>query len=423
MIAASSGKGGIQLLNRLRVQGFKSIADVDVGFPRLTVLFGPNAAGKSNLLDAIQALSRLGTERTVSDALSEPIRGHPIEAFAFPAGGLSDLLSKPRETFRLEAELGIGNEQFRYRVEVAIQPQSGSLSVADEYLAALTGKGEMRGSPSIEKVEGEVRIRRKGKASHPRHEMVGLNHTVLSDLSLAGPLYRQIERCRSEMVGWRTYYLDPRVAMRAAKPPAEVADIGVLGENIAPFLYRLHAEEPKSFEDIKRTLCSVVPSIEDLEVDLDKRRGTLDILVRQNGTDFSTRIISEGTLRVLALCAIAVNPLGGSLIAFEEPENGVHPRRLELVAQLLVSLATSQDRQVIVTSHSPFFCDAILKHARSTPDKIALLNVRRDDAKTIVQRFDAAGTLWHDTEIQKALSAQSENGLFASLVMRGLIDD
>jgi predicted ATPase len=98
--------------------------------------------------------------------------------------------------------------------------------------------------------------------------------------------------------------------MRSAKSPAEVSDIGVLGEDIAPFLYRLRAEHLKNFEAGKRTLRSVVPSIEDFEIDLDKRRGTLDILIRQNGIDFSSRIISEGTLRVLALCAIAANPWG-----------------------------------------------------------------------------------------------------------------
>lgn len=66
------------MLRRLRVQGFKSLRDVEISFPRFTVLFGPNAAGKSNLLDAIQALARVGTSRTLSDALSEPIRGYPI---------------------------------------------------------------------------------------------------------------------------------------------------------------------------------------------------------------------------------------------------------------------------------------------------------------------------------------------------------
>ena len=410
------------MLHRLRVKNYKSIGEVDVRFPRLTVLFGPNAAGKSNLLDAIQALSRIGTERTVSDALSEPIRGYPIESFSFPAGGLGSLLSMNQASFGLEADLGIGKDHFRYRVEVNIQPSSGSLSITDEYLTALNAKGDVKGSPSIEKVEESLRIRRKSKTTHLRQEQLGANHTILSDPRLGEPEYRQIERCRNELVGWKIYYLDPRVAMRSAKPPADVIDVGVLGENIAPFLYRLRAEKPKHFEAIKRTLRSVVPSIENLDVDLDKRRGILDILIRQNGKDFSTRIISEGTLRVLALCAIAVNPWGGSLIAFEEPENGVHPRRIELVAQLLTSLALEQDRQVIVTSHSPLFCDAILKRVQEYPDQIALLNVRHGETGTEVQRFKVSGPLLHDMEVLEGLTATSEDGLFAGLMMRGLLD-
>lgn len=301
------------MLRHLRVKGLKSLGDVSVSFPRVTVLFGPNAAGKSNLLDAVQALSRVGTCRTLSDALSEPIRGYPIEAFAFPPGGLPALLSEKESHLVLEADLELEKDRFRYRVQLTILPGSGALSVSDEYLTALTAKGEPKGTPTIERVEQQLRIRRKGKAAHPREERVGLNHSILSDPRLGGIEYGAIERCRNDLVGWRVYYLDPRVAMRSAKPPAEVSDIGVLGEYIAPFLYRLRAERPKHFEAIKRTLRSVVPSVEDLEVDLDKRRGTLDVLIRQDGTDFSSRIISEGTLRVLALCAIAVNPWGGFL--------------------------------------------------------------------------------------------------------------
>lgn len=409
------------MLCRLTVKRFKSIGQAVVDLPRLAVLFGPNAAGKSNLLDAVQALSRLGTERTLSDAMSEPIRGHPIEAFAFPDGGLSDLLSEREASFELEADLQVGGEPYRYRVRVSIGPSSGALSVADEYLTRLTKKGEPKGTPSIERVDQQLRIRRKSKPAHPRQEPVGLNHTILSDPRLGGIEYKAIERCRQELMGWRMYYLDPRVSMRAAKPPADVSDIGVLGENTAPFLYRLKGGEHRQrFEAIKRTMRSLVPTVEDIEVDLDKRRGTLDILVRQNGRDFSSRIISEGTLRVLALCCVAVNPWGGSVIAFEEPENGVHPRRIELIAQLLASMA-GEHRQVIVTSHSPVFCDAVLRASKSDPH-IALLNVRHEAAGTEVVRFESGGPLFRDAEMQKALADAGENGVFEALVMRGLID-
>jgi predicted ATPase len=411
------------MLKTLHVTKFKSLADVAIELPRLAVLFGPNAAGKSNVLDAVQALSRIGTLRTLSDALAEPIRGYPIEAFAFPAGGLQDLLGSTNASFNLEADLTVGKDSYRYRIAVEIEPGSGRLSATDEYLAQLGGKGDPKGRPAIEKVGSNLHIRRKSKPAHPRQEPVGLNHSILSDPRLGGVEYRALERTRQELSGWRTYYLDPRVAMRAAQPPSDVRDIGVLGGEIAPFLYKLRAEQPKHFEAAVRTLRAIVPSVEDLSVDLDKRRGTLDILVRQNGVEYSSRIVSEGTLRVLALCAIAVNPWGGSLFAFEEPENGVHPRRLELIAQLLLSLALEQGRQVVVTTHSPLFCGAVLKGARSRPGDVGLFNVRREGQATVVQPFDVTGPLFQDYEITAALTGGTEDGIFENLLLRGMLDE
>jgi predicted ATPase len=411
------------MLKRLTVRGFKSLKDVEVKFPRMAVLFGPNAAGKSNLLDAIQALSRIGTQRTLKDAPREPIRGYPIEAFSFPSAGLGELLSSSSAKFSLEADLTREKDAYRYRIAVEITPASGALAVAGEYLTALGRDGNPEGTAAIEQVEGKLRVRRKGEAGKPRNEPLRQNYAILSDPRLGTPMYRSIERARMELSGWRTYYLDPRVTMREPRPPSDVDDIGVLGGEIAPFLYRLRAEYPKHFQAIVRTLRSLVPSVEDLTVDLDERRGTLDILVRQSGVEYSSRIVSEGTLRVLALCAIAVNPWGGSLLAFEEPENGVHPRRIELIAQLLLSLALEQGRQVVVTTHSPLFCDAVLKGARARPDDVGLFNVRRDGQATVVEPFAITGPLFKDHEIAAALTSRTEDGLFESLLLRGMLDE
>jgi predicted ATPase len=407
----------------LHVTGFKSLVDVDVNLPRLTVLFGTNAAGKSNLLDAAQALSRVGTSRTLSDALAEPIRGYPIEQFAFPEGGLPTLLSQSAARFSLEADLEAGGQQHRYKVEIEIQPGSGALSVRDENLATLSRDGEAKGHPTISRTEDgrQLSIRRKNKG-HPRQEPVGQNHTSLSDPRLSGPGYTTLERCRNELSGWRIYYLDPRVAMRTAKPPADVRDIGVLGEDIAPFLYRLNGESSKAFDAIRRTLHTLIPSVDDLKVDLDKRRGTLDILIKQGGVEYSSRIISEGTLRVMALCAIAVSPWAGSLVAFEEPENGVHPRRLELIAELLTSLAIQRGKQVLVTTHSPLFCGAILRKAVAHPQDIALLNVKRGASGTEVKPFGSVGPLFDLPDVAKGLLNESEDGVFERLILRGQID-
>ena len=430
LTAGAAGRAGWReaargvMLKTLHVRGFKSLADVRIEFPRLTVLFGPNAAGKSNVLDAVQALSRFGTLRTLSDALTEPIRGYPIEAFAFPRGGLPELLSAGRAQFSLAADLSVGKETYRYEIAVGIEPASGRLSVEREYLAQLTAKGSVKGTPVIEPVGGNLHIRRKGKQGHPREEPLGLNHTILSDPRLGGSGYRAVELTRQELSGWRVYYLDPRVAMRAPRPPEEVSDIGLLGEHLAPFLFRLRAERRKDFDALVRTLRTLIPTVESLDVDLDPKRATLDITLVQDGVSYSSRIVSEGTLRVLALCAIAVNPWGGSLIGFEEPENGVHPRRLELIARLLWELAHASEpraRQVIVSTHSPLLCGALLHIHRERRGDFALLNVSREGGATVVTPFHDTD-LFAEVEIAKGLADPSEEQLFESLLLRGLID-
>jgi len=412
------------MITAISISGFKSFVNIEnLELPRLAVLFGPNTAGKSNFLDAVQALSRIGTSRTLADALQDPIRGYPIETFAFPPGGLPELLAKDSAEFSLKASLSVGKDRYQYNISVGIVPSTGAVHVRDEYLGALTWKGSLKGNPLIERVDSELRIRRRSKPAHPRTEPVELNHSLLSDLRLSGTEYRGIEKCRSELLGWRMYYLDPRVAMRRAAPPSEVYDIGLLGENIAPYLYRLQKEDRQHFDAVRRLLRTLIPSVEHLDVDLDKRRGTLDITIQQNGIAYSSRIISEGTLRILALCAIAVNPRPAPVMAFEEPENGVQPRRLELIAEFLTSLALDRDCQLIVTTHSPLFCATMIRKSRSNPGSIGLFRVRRSENGTEVKPFDVTGPLFEDDEIAKALADRREEGVFEGLTLRGMFDE
>lgn len=145
------------MLEKLTVRGFKSLTCVEnVDLPRMSVFLGPNAAGKSNLIDAIQVISRLATSRTLSEALSEPLRGYPIETFSFPPEGLSSLLQQSSADFEIDATPRIGKERIQYRIKVRINPSSGSLSVNDEFLAALTATGATKGNAIIERVDDQL---------------------------------------------------------------------------------------------------------------------------------------------------------------------------------------------------------------------------------------------------------------------------
>jgi len=421
------------MLQSLTIRGFKSLYDVRrLELAPLTLFFGPNAAGKSNLIDSILLLSRLGTERTLADALGTngPLRGRPIEAFSFPPAGLPGLFEREDVDFTIDADLRCGSggkERYEYRVQVIGEPSSGEFRVGEEFLAKLKKDGTPWSmKPIMETRDDALKVRKRGSSpGRPENHPKALNHTLVSDERFSGKPYAPFELVRSELASFDTYYLDPRSAMRWEEFPQEARDIGPMGERLAAFLYRLHQSEPKVFAAIQRTLCTVIPSIDDLAVDLDTRRGTIDIEITQSGIPFSGRIVSEGTLRVLALICVTLNPWGGSLLAFEEPENGVHPRRIELVAEMLGALALDADgrtRQVVLTSHSPLFCGRILQLARRNASDVRMYRVVREKHKTRFIDFDPDGPLFRDAQLMEALSSPGEDGVFEALALRGLLD-
>lgn len=416
------------MLKRIHIRGFKSLFDVEVELAPLVVLLGPNAAGKSNFLESLSLLSKLVTERTLADAF-EPLRGHPAEAFSLPEAGLPGLLSQERAELSIEADLALPSGAIpglRYRIGVEVEPQTGTLRVSDEYLARLNQDSMLKKMEArIERSADHLVVRQLGRAGRSRHEPLRLNHAIASNLQYSGKnRYPDFDLLRAELGLWRTYYLDPRLAMREPEPPRETSDIGPQGELIAPFLHRLK-ESPqlaKHFAAVRRALSAAIPSIERLDVDLDKTRGTLDIEVVQDGTPYSSRVISEGTLRVLALCAIAANPAASSLIAFEEPENGVHPRRIEVISDLLSSMARPGHTQVVVTTHSPTLIGAMLRKSREQPKLVKLLQCTQEGRETRLDPFDPTGPLYEDSEVLEALSGAEDEALVEALLIRGWLD-
>lgn len=417
------------MVRRFHIKGFKSLEDVTIELPQLAVLVGPNAAGKSNLLDAFQMLARAGTERTLTDALVDPIRGFPAEAFTFPSGGLPELLSQPSAAFVLEADLEFasptaktGSDRARWNVGIAIDPDAGALSLSTERLERLGAQWQPKELPRIAVEDGDLVVRRSGGGGRPARESLGGNHTLLSDARLSGSSYPIFELVRDELRAWRTYYLDPGGRMRASTTPREVRDIGAQGEHIAPFLYGLKARRPSVFDAVRRALRSVIPTVTDLDVDLDTKRGTLDIQVTQDGTTYSSRIASEGTLRVLALCAIVATSSASGLIAFEEPENGVQPQRLDRIAELLAGVPRRTGAQLVVTTHSPSFAAAMLQRARvSDADAIGLFGVGRVGGRTTIRRLRDPG-LFSDQELSELLSEPDDEELMAAMMRRGWLD-
>ena len=377
---------------RVFVDGYKSLQRVDLKLHPLTVIIGPNASGKSNFFDALRLLSQIVTSRSLADAFSGH-RGDPLEAFDFSEKGIEGLLEKEEARFTIEVDVEL-NEQtieraerliqmhhrvltrqgdhkgklrkvterfLRYRITVAITPKAGILRVMDERLEALTCSGDgslqpnRKRHPFLERVGERLRLRIEGQARPMEYE-IGLTYAIVSQ-PVYPPHYPHLIAFREEVSRWQFYYLEPRL-MGKESPLKVVHQISPLGEDLAAFYYTLKRENPNQFDNVRRALQMLVPSLEDIDAEL-TTYGKVRLKVRERGVELSVKVISEGTLRLLGLMAILSPTNPATVVGFEEPENGVHPRRLKLIADLLSN--ASEGRQVIVNTHSPLLPEYLQK--------------------------------------------------------------
>ena len=433
------------MLKRVHVKGYKSLEDVEIRLEPLAVLFGPNAAGKSNALDALQLLSKLATSRTLKEAFDPPYRGKPIESFTMGRGGLRALVRKQRLAFSIEADLSLSEavvdnvnreiwemrrpssdvatekkqparvreRDLRYRIEVEMRPRSGVLRVTDEYLAALNAEGKPTGKrrPFIERQEENIHLRREGQA-HPIYYDRYLDHSILS-MPHYPPHYPHLVAARRELESWSFFYFEPRERMRAANPIKETRHIGLMGEELAAFLRTLKARESRQFEAIEKALHMMMPHIDGIDVDVNDL-GEVELRLSENGVSIPARVLSEGTLRLLGLLALTGVGVAPSLVGFEEPENGVHPRRIQLIADHLKTRASSGKTQYIVTTHSPTLPDLL-------PDE-SLFTVGKSRRRTRIEPFSHWGSLGRPRAIDRAFDDGEEKLPVSQRILRGDFD-
>lgn len=432
------------MIRRLRITGYKSLVDVDLTLAPLTVIFGPNAAGKSNLLDAISLLSAFVTEPSL-DAAFQRHRGAPLEAFSFGPGGLEDLVdteTSTRLTMTADLELSdvvvqavekevrrareglpggsgpvirksIQERRLRYTVTIEIRTSSGHLRVMNERLEALRADWMPRSSrrPFLELDESTGRLHlRMERQAHPIYEELGQDRTVASK-GLYVPHHPHLAALREEMKRWRGYFLEPS-AMREEVPLKEVDTLAANGADIAAFYHSVENASPRQFEGLAKSLQLLIPSLSGLEVTRTKQ-GFVRLVVRESGMPISSRLMSEGTLRVLGLLAIT-NPRSPlSVVGFEEPENGIHPRRLSAVARILEQAALRGQTQFIVNTHSPIL--PTLFEGSNNQD-VALVACRKDGRETIFEHLKT-GPLLLPTAVVDAL--EDEPSSVGERILRG----
>lgn len=374
------------MIRRIAIKGFKSFSEFEMRMGPLMVIAGANGSGKSNFLDAIDLLSRFATRTQLHDALDDSFRGRRAELFHTTGGdSLRPIGERQNRSFSITVDIELSDASIRevqsearesvsrdprvhrylrYRLHVAAVGEMGHLAVLDESLVVTGRDGLPKAniSPLIERVADHIMVskERGGSNSSVRLPMHS-SYTALSKVFPAST-HPTVNALQREFSRFRFFYLEPRFKMRLPSQSRIHEMIGPAGEDLAGFLFALSKERPRMFEAICRALHTMVPHITTLDTEVNPMLGEVELFIVEGHERRSARLASEGTIRMIAFLAMAAVPERIPFLAFEEPENGIHPARIGHLCAVLDTMVES-GMQVVLTTHSREFAAEIRRNA------------------------------------------------------------
>jgi len=385
------------MITRIEIDGFKTFQNFALHLAPFQVIVGVNGTGKSNLFDALSLLSRLADTDLRTAFLD--LRGEAGELFTvLPDGSSTHQMKLAVELFvdrhvrdswgaeatlkytRLRYELHIERRADEHGLErlyvlyESLKPMARQQDTwmkqhlgkeASTWLPRLTGG---RSSPFISTSREQdtqvttISLHQDGRSGLQKSVAEQAEKTVLS--GVYNTSFPHAFAVREEMRSWKFLQLNPQILRQPASmlaPTVMASD----GSYLPGTLARMQSEDPYVLADVSRDLANLVTGILAVEIEQDQARDLYLIQARmQDGQRFSSRVLSDGTLRLLALVTLKNDPQHRGVLCFEEPENGVHPFRLEQMATILRDLTTdfhdqSQHdlplRQLLINTHSPVF--------------------------------------------------------------------
>lgn len=391
------------MITYIKIHGFKSFHEFEMEFSPLTVIAGTNASGKSNLFDALQLLAKLAEVDTIQKAFYAQ-RGEFSELFSQYAKGeyakemyfcVDMLLNKDVEdAWGSKAVLVYTRLRYELRIQRKQDEDSGleRLEVVFETLQTIKTKEDFWAKKNIPKKEKEHWIPKvKARRSQPyiytersndasidtiivpqdgtsgrqrRYPLNKASRTVLSSFDTVD--FPHVFAVKKEMQSWKFLQLNPKDLRKPSKKEYGIDSISPSGAYLAAALYRIQRQDSFYLTEISRQLQSFIPNFIDVQVldDIENSQYLIK-LIDSDKKEYSSRVLSEGTLRILTLCILKEDDQFAGLLCFEEPENGIHPVRIEKLLTLLKDLTNDFSdterplRQLLVNTHSPVLVGAV----------------------------------------------------------------
>ena len=383
-------------LSAITIKGFRSIGSVeDLAIRPINVLIGANGSGKSNFLGVFTLL--------------QAIRAGGLQNYVAHAGGADRILHfGAKVTEELVIRLTFGDQYPEY--EVTLDPVHGDWLRSSQTVRSWD-QGELRPSQITSAAVGPASETDSGRSDSPhsaRRVLFGTAAEHSQPRDLAAEWDVNVADIQDHLERWRVYHFLDTGTNSPIKKNNDLHDNRYLrpdGANLAAFIYLLREKYASEYDLILRTVRLVAPFFEDfhlepLALNLDKIR--LEWRHKRSDAYFDASSLSDGTLRFIALATLLRQPdsLRPSVILIDEPELGLHPYAIALLAALVKQAAVKS--RVILATESPILLDHF------DPEDVLVTDLEED--QTTFRRLNSAdlevwledyslGQLWEKNEI------------------------
>jgi predicted ATPase len=326
------------------------------------------------------------------------LRGEPEEFFRQTVSGVNDCMTLAVEVYLRRRGIDdfgrdyeVPSQRLRYelKLELSEGKDGGPRGVfvrneychamkrADDranYLQPLKVGYNSKVNPFIQTNDSDdaLLVRQDGRQRHGRPMQLSLreaSRTALSTITTAE--FPHLYALRETLMSLQFLEINPTAA-RSANDRYEIGTLKPDASNLAAVLTRLREETSTPerpdgvLADVAADLASLIPSVARIETQADPHQRSYSFSVSFVGDlRFSSRVISDGTLRLLALLTVLNDPNRKGTLCFEEPENGVHEGRIPALIEILRDAAAIQSDiehplfQILLNTHSPKVMNAL----------------------------------------------------------------
>ncbi len=344
-------------IDKITIRGFKSIRSLEeFELGPVNILIGANGSGKSNFVSFFSLLR-------------EMVEGRLEKAVNKAGGADVHLFLGPKITKEIVAKLELGCNGY----EFSLEPTNDNRLILS--FEAVSYVSEYPGPPANINVGQVLSLGTGHSESKLRGRSTGGDEAALAASDIQGAI--------SDWVVYHFHDTSDTAAMRRTGSVRDNERLRRDGGNLAAFLLQLREEEKATYDLILDTVRLAAPFFRDFKLRPKKSNGDeiIDLEWEQEDSDypFHASQLSDGTLRFIALATALLQPNPPSTVLIDEPELGLHPQALDILANLI--LQARNRTQLIVSTQSAALLNAF------EPEQIIVID--REEGKSRFQRLKA----------------------------------